>query len=82
MIKFVYYCGGCDAKAESGHVRQTFRSFSGRDYGFGQYHVIADPEKDAPEGWIAFDLIGATYCPTCAESLCAEIAALNAEQQP
>ena len=69
MIRFVYYCGGCDAKAESGHVQQRFQSFSGRAYGFGRHHIIADPIADAPDGWVAFDLIGATYCPDCAAEI-------------
>ena len=81
MIRFVYYCGGCDAKAEAGHVYRQFESISGRDYGFGTYRVIADPVMDTPDGWVAFDLIGATYCPDCAAEIWPEPAALNAEPQ-
>lgn len=78
MIRFVYYCGGCDNVAEAGHVRQQFESFSGRGYGFGAYRVIADPVMDAPDGWVAFDLIGATYCPGCAAEIWPESAAIDA----
>lgn len=64
-IRFVFRCDGCEAKAEAGHVRRTFEAFNGKGYGFGTYRVIANPEDDAPEGWVAFDLIGCTYCPDC-----------------
>ncbi len=68
-IRFLYRCDGCNNEAVSGHVSRTFESFSGRDHGFGVHRVEANPERDAPDGWIAFCILGCTYCPDCAKEL-------------
>ena len=77
-ISFLYRCDGCNNEATAGHVRRVFKSFSGRNHGFGVHHVDADPVRDAPDGWVAFDLIGATYCPDCAAEIWPESAAIDA----
>lgn len=67
MIKMTAHCGGCPATVDAGRVVQTFRSFSGRDYGFGQHHI--EIQWALPEGWVRFDHIGCTYCPECAAEI-------------
>ena len=69
MITVTFHCGGCSAKAEgTSNVKQTFHGITGRPHGFGSY-VEEKPSTKAPEGWVAFDIIGATYCPKCAEEI-------------
>ena len=68
MIKILFECGGCDAKAE-GWLKREFVSISGRSWGFGSYRETKAQEA-APEGWVAFDpYTGCTYCPECWESI-------------
>ena len=57
-------CGGCDAEKEVPYNR-TFKSLSGRGYGFGVYHVTNVEQEVEPTGWALFDIIGCTYCPEC-----------------
>lgn len=57
-------CGGCAAEKEVPYER-TFRSFDGKGYGFGVYHVPTVEQAVEPTGWVLFDLIGCTYCPKC-----------------
>jgi hypothetical protein len=67
-VMLQWTCGGCFATATSGPVRQRFESVNGRGYGLGSFRV--DSVRDhTPEGWTAFDSIGATYCPSCTEEL-------------
>lgn len=68
-IRMIYRCDGCDEEDLGSGIRRVFNSFSGRGYGFGTYQVLSDPQDLAPQGWIAFDSVGATYCPSCAEEL-------------
>ena len=75
MIKMTAHCGGCDATTPAGQVRQVFRSFSGRSYGLGNYHEAI--EWDLPDGWVKFDLIGCTYCPSCAAEIWPEAEAAS-----
>lgn len=68
MVKVIFQCGGCDAKAEA-HVSRQFVSVSGRSYGFGSY-VEQKVSDVAPKGWIAFDpYTSCTYCPECWASI-------------
>lgn len=68
-IQLIYCCDGCGAEARSGRVARKFESFNGQGYGFGVYRIDADPVRDAPDGWIAFCIIGCTYCPSCADGM-------------
>ena len=68
-VRLVLECGGCDATATSETWRREFRSISGQDYGLGSY-VLPDPTTVCPAGWVLWDLINATYCPACWESIC------------
>lgn len=69
MITVTFHCGGCDNTAKgTSHIRQEFKGLSGRGHGFGSYHEERASTK-APDGWVAFDSIGATYCPKCADEL-------------
>ena len=67
MITMTARCGGCFTTVDAGRVVQKFRSFSGRDYGFGQNHI--EIEWNLPEDWVRFDQIGCTYCPKCADEI-------------
>jgi len=49
-ISFLYRCDGCNNEATAGHVRRVFKSFSGRNHGFGVHHV---------------DIGDGVYYPTC-----------------
>jgi len=62
-----YQCGGCDAKAEGTEpLRMEFRSFSGRDYGFGSAIPANSADSVAPKGWVPFDpYTYCCYCPKC-----------------
>lgn len=65
MITLTFHCGGCDATAPgTRHLTRHFRSLNGQGWGFGTYEY-EDARAVCPEGWIAYDLIGATYCPKC-----------------
>jgi hypothetical protein len=66
-IRFIYECRECDAKAESERLPRKFVSFTGLDYGLGNYQSKFDPREHAPEGWTVYDHIGCTYCPACAD---------------
>lgn len=68
-VRVTFHCGGCDAVADGTRaLQQRFVSFSGRGHGFGSYEY--DTARDVvPSGWVAYDMIGATYCPKCAEEL-------------
>lgn len=86
MVTVLFRCDGCEAQAPgTDRITQEFRSFSGRSWGFGKYHT-ASVLSVCPEGWIAFDLIGATYCPKCAAEIFPEGGdgkiTLTAEVQP
>lgn len=63
-VRVTFHCGGCDAVAPG--TKPLYREFRGScgTWGVGHYHVPS-PEDVCPEGWIAYDLIGATYCPKC-----------------
>lgn len=66
MIRVVFDCDGCDATTiGTDRLKRHFESFSGRDYGFGRWVPSNTIESVTPDGWIAYDLIGATYCPKC-----------------
>lgn len=70
QVEVDYSCGGCDAHEKvKAWVKNEFRSFSGRDHGFGTYHLTEMKDvidSTCPEGWIAFDpYTQATYCPKC-----------------
>lgn len=68
-VRVTFHCDGCDAKADGVRsLRREFVSLSGRGYGFGNY-VYDNVIDVVPEGWIVYDIIGATYCPTCAKGL-------------
>jgi hypothetical protein len=86
MNTVTFHCGGCDAVAPgTRHIQQHFRGFNGKGYGFGKYEVES-VLKVVPDGWVAFDLIGATYCPKCAAEIFPEGGdgkiTLSAEAQP
>lgn len=67
-ISLTFHCGGCDATAPgTDRIRQRFEGTQG-NWGFG-HHVETKASDLAPEGWVAFDLIGATYCPKCADDI-------------
>lgn len=77
-VTVTYRCAGCEAEATA-QVRQRFRSFSGRDHGFGVFE-IDDVQSVAPEGWVPFDpYTSATYCPDCWAKIIADI---DAEATP
>lgn len=57
-------CGSCDVEKEV-PIKRIFQSFSGRGYGLGVYHVPTVEQAVADTGWMAFDIIGCTYCPAC-----------------
>ena len=67
-VEVTFKCDGCDNKSNAIRLDSKFIGINGKSYGFGtrQYE---QPKDKAPEGWIAYDLIGCTYCPTCAENL-------------
>ncbi len=68
-LTFAFRCGGCSASEDvTKPLRQKFVSVSGRSWGLGTYQ-LEWPELPTPEGWVGFDLIGATYCPKCAEEI-------------
>ena len=70
-IRLLLECGGCDATATSEPWYRKFRSFAGRDYGFGSYY-LPDPTTVCPDGWVLWDLINATYCPACWAAICVD----------
>lgn len=68
-ISVMFECNGC-FKREAGtdRIRKTFRSFSGRSWGFGPAGgvYLKTIEDVAPEGWVAYDpYTYCTYCPEC-----------------
>ena len=66
MIRVVFSCGGCDAEAfGTAPLTRRFESVSGRDHGIGRYVPANTVQDVTPPGWVAYDMIGATYCPTC-----------------
>lgn len=68
-VHFTFACDGCHKSVETDAVRldSRFRSFSGRDYGFGFWvNDKPDAEQFTPEGWMAFDpYTRCCYCPDC-----------------
>lgn len=75
MSVFIYFaCDGCDAETKPVRAESEFRSFSGKSYGLGR-RLEPSLSSLAPEGWVAYDLIGCTYCPSC-------VSALNEEPAP
>jgi hypothetical protein len=68
-VSITYDCGGCDKveTIDAGIVKRSFRSFSGRDHGFGTWMTQGpDYAAFAPEGWMAFDpYTQCCYCPAC-----------------
>lgn len=69
VVRVTFHCGGCDAVAEGTKaLQQRFVSLNGRGFGIG--HYAYETALDAvPLGWVAYDTIGATYCPKCADEL-------------
>lgn len=77
-ISVTFHCNGCDAVAGGkSRIRQHFESL----YGGGLGVLRVDSVKDVcPDGWVAFDMIGATYCPKCAAEIWpAEVVVAEAE---
>ena len=70
-VELNYSCGGCHkSQRVKDWIAREFRSFSGRDHGFGTHVFTTDMsalvQKTCPEGWIAFDpYTSCTYCPEC-----------------
>ena len=67
-VHVIYNCDGCFATTEPIHLGSKFVGINGRSYGFGKRHY-EQPKDKAPDGWVAYDLIGCCYCPTCAADL-------------
>lgn len=67
-VKLLLTCDGCPDTTAEAKIERRFLSFNGRGYGWGVYR-IDELEEVAPDGWTLFDLIGATYCPTCTDEL-------------
>lgn len=67
-VKVIYECDGCEIKSELIRLGRQFKGVCGRTYGFGRY-AYDQPQDKAPEGWIAYDLIGCCYCPECTNEL-------------
>lgn len=66
-VSVKFHCNGCDAVDEgTDRIRQRFESLYGG--GFGVYKVDS-VQSVCPDGWVAFDMIGATYCPKCAAEI-------------
>jgi len=65
-VRLAFTCDGCFAEVEgTDWLRKRFRSFSGKDHGFGVY-VVDEVESVVPGGWVAFDpYTQCTYCPSC-----------------
>ncbi len=72
MIIVTFHCGGCEAKTQGTEpIRRKFHSMfniGGHNAGLGQYKWET-PADVVPEGWVASDQIGCTYCPTCADDI-------------
>lgn len=69
-VELHYCCGGCHAKESvETWLKREFRSFSGRDHGWGTHSLTPSKqlvEETCPKDWISFDpYTGATYCPKC-----------------
>ena len=67
-VRMTFECDGC-GESTSINVRREFHAFNGAAYGFGYHHVNSDPSAIAPPGWIAYCVVGCTYCPDCAVGL-------------
>jgi len=70
-VRVIFNCSGC-GKTEpgTGPIRKVFRSFSGRDYGFGRAVYENTIEDVVPDGWMAYDpWTQCTYCPECWKSV-------------
>jgi len=68
-VKVVFSCGGCDAVADgTAFLRREFISFNGKGWGFGRYKD-QKPVDVLPDRWMIYDIVGATYCPKCADEL-------------
>ena len=72
-----FSCGECRATVEgTTYLRKGFRSFSGRDYGFGSTVWRTSVEDVVPEGWVAFDpYTHCCYCPECWKGIVEGVAA-------
>ena len=67
-VHVVFTCNGCGASAKSRFLEQKFISITGKSHGIGSYHheKVLDV---VPEGWVAWDMIGSSYCPKCAAEI-------------
>ena len=60
-----FSCNGCFTEADgTTFLRRRFITASGKRWGWGKYKTDS-VEDVVPEGWVAFDSIGASYCPEC-----------------
>lgn len=81
-IEITWNCSGCDAKVGSEPLLaiRRFRSFSGRDYGFGAWSwPTLDLAAAYPADWIQDPHTGADYCPKCAAELLEAVSAHQSE---
>lgn len=79
MVEITFRCSGCGATHDAGkhHIARFFRSFSGRDYGFGSWYWkdMPNPAELFPDGWAKDPYTSADYCPKCADEIWPESAA-------
>jgi hypothetical protein len=68
-------CNGCFAETTTEPLKRIFHSFNGLGHGFGRYEEPTVDKAVDPTDWVAFDIIGCTYCPECQKSLEADAAA-------
>ena len=70
-IQTKFVCNGCFNEEQGGILKREFISANGKGYGFGQYNYQTALDV-APEGWLPYCIVGATYCPECVKELEAE----------
>lgn len=80
-VSVKFHCNGCDAAAEGkSRIRQHFEPLYGNRGGLCRI-VVETIDSVCPDGWIAFDLVGATYCPKCAAEIWPDEAPAAAEDR-